>query len=62
MLRRKTSATSIGTPVSATADLTVHLDTRRTPLHNLATPTLSIALETGKTLRMQLWNFLQWTT
>ena len=62
MLHRKTSATSIGTPVSATAGLTAHLDTRRTPLHNLATPTLSIALEMGKTLRMQLWNFLQWTT
>ena len=59
---REMFATSIGTPVSATAGLTAHLDIRKTLPHDPATLTLLMELGMRKTQRIQPWNFLQWTT
>ena len=59
---REPFATSTGIPVSATAGSTVPLDIKRTPNHNLTTPTLPAELKMKKTLRTQLWNFSRRTT
>ena len=51
---REMFATSTGTLVSVTADLTVHLNIRRTPTHSPAAPTLPAGLKMRKTPRTQL--------
>ena len=52
-------ATSTGTPVSATADLTVHLNIRKTPTHSPAAPTLPAGLKMKRVLQTLLWDFSQ---